>query len=110
MRYSIYELYDDHLHNKISIGILFTGTGHTINDPNESTPNLAFNKRVIMSSVTMPFIGDSCVDGYLSTMCHTNHEARPYIWIDLGKSYAVRRIDIFNRNGYGNDLEGFLLL
>lgn len=63
--------------------------------------NLAYNKKVVMSSTSGPFIGDSCVDGFLRTFCHTNRESRPYLWIDLGKSYDIRRIDIFNRNGYG---------
>ncbi|CAC5389178.1 unnamed protein product [Mytilus coruscus] len=46
------------------------------------------------------------VDGDLSTMFHTRFEKNPYWWVDLGSSFSVHHVEIWNRNGtsYGRRL------
>ena len=49
---------------------------------------------------------ESAVDGYLTTYQRTAPEDKPYWWVDLGRSYYVTRIDIYNADitprRYGN--------
>ncbi|XP_052075154.1 uncharacterized protein LOC127712633 [Mytilus californianus] len=46
------------------------------------------------------------VDGNLSSMFHTRLEKNPYWWVDLGSSFSVHHVEIWNRGGrsYGNRL------
>ncbi|VDI62272.1 Hypothetical predicted protein [Mytilus galloprovincialis] len=47
----------------------------------------------------------SAVDGDLSTIFHTNHDKTPYWWVDLGGSFSVQHVEIWNRaHGYGRRL------
>ncbi|XP_052086087.1 fucolectin-6-like [Mytilus californianus] len=47
----------------------------------------------------------SAVDGDLSTMFHTNNEKTPYWWVDLGGSFSVQHVEIWNRaHNYGRRL------
>ena len=35
-------------------------------------------------------------------MCHTEFEPAPWLAIDYGTSVTVRRVEIFNRDGFGD--------
>ena len=51
------------------------------------------------------YAAGNCIDGDTETMhgqgpnalCHTNHEATPWIAIDYGTRVIVERVEIFNR-------------
>ena len=41
-----------------------------------------------------------CIDGNTKTNCHTNNNHHyPWLTLDFGKSFAINRVDIFNRVG-----------
>ncbi|CAG2251805.1 unnamed protein product [Mytilus edulis] len=44
-------------------------------------------------------------DGNATTFSHTNKDNYPYLWIDLGRVYDIKRIEIINRSeSYGHRL------
>ena len=67
-----------------------------------------------MSSTAISTYGalapDQCIDGNtvpVATLphggiCHTNHDATPWIAIDYGTRVIVERVEIFNRDGSGD--------
>ena len=41
-----------------------------------------------------------CIDGNTKTNCHTNNDHHyPWLILDFGKTFAINRVDIFNRVG-----------
>ena len=72
--------------------------------------NLALGKRCSQSSTFGEVCGKS-VDGNLETYAHTKHagywggsnygEGYPWWYVDLGNTYKVKRVDIYNRLNSG---------
>ncbi|CAC5393875.1 unnamed protein product [Mytilus coruscus] len=75
--------------------------------------DLAVNKKCGQSSTFL----DACnhaIDGNLVTFSHTGHTgfsdgvnygtSKPYWWVDLGNTYKVRRVDVYNRLTSGHRL------
>ncbi|CAG2256712.1 unnamed protein product [Mytilus edulis] len=73
----------------------------TVAKVNNCTINLkevAYNKSAEQSSVYEMLSALEAVDGNVNTYMHTNLEQSPFWIVDLGKTYQIRRIEIFNRN------------
>lgn len=51
------------------------------------------------------FPAGSAVDGDLGTISHTLHEYNPYWWVDLGRMYRVKRIEVYNRKDCCGELQ-----
>ena len=49
----------------------------------------------------------NCIDGDMTNICHSREPAErsPWLAIDYGTSVTVNRVEIFNRNIYGNRLK-----
>jgi hypothetical protein len=72
--------------------------------------NVAVNKRVTQSSVSWGGVPERAVDGnrsghfYLAqSTAHTARQADPWWEVDLGESYDIERVLIWNRSDYGSD-------
>jgi hypothetical protein len=67
--------------------------------------NLALHKTATMSSMyAAEYPGSKCVDGDRTpaSLCATNSEANPWWQVDLGASYALSQVVVYNRAGdYG---------
>jgi hypothetical protein len=60
--------------------------------------NLALGKPAQMSSQLAPgYEASACVDGIGKGLCHTGRETNPWWQVDLGRSYALGEIDVYNR-------------
>ena len=46
------------------------------------------------------FIATNCIDGITDTgkICHTKNDRYPWLALDFGKTFAINRVDIFNRH------------
>ncbi|VDI72052.1 Hypothetical predicted protein [Mytilus galloprovincialis] len=76
--------------------------------------NVALNKKIQQSSWlanTRSWGNYICCaveyanDGNATTFSHTNKDNYPYLWIDLGRVYDIKRIEIINRSeSYGERL------
>ena len=68
--------------------------------------NLALHKTATMSSMyDAAYPGSKCVDGDRTpaSLCATNTEANPWWQVDLGASYALSQVVVYNRAGqYGS--------
>ncbi|CAC5416555.1 unnamed protein product [Mytilus coruscus] len=61
---------------------------------------VAYGKPAEQSSVYGGVASASrAVDGNVNTIMHTNIQHSPYWMVDLGKTYQIKRIEIFNVNG-----------
>ncbi|XP_063397488.1 uncharacterized protein LOC134681774 [Mytilus trossulus] len=75
--------------------------------------DLAYKKNCGQSS-TYRDACNNAVDGNLETFSHTGHTgfsngvyngtSKPSWWVDLGNTYKVRRVDVYNRLSSGNRL------
>ena len=59
--------------------------------------DFARGKAVSMSSQYGEFVGQRLVDGNPLTFMHTNSEFKPWVEVNLGREYAVARLEIDNR-------------
>ncbi|CAG2247766.1 unnamed protein product [Mytilus edulis] len=59
---------------------------------------VANGKPAEQSSVLAGLSASRAVDGSVNTYMHTLKEQSPYWIVDLGKTYQIKRIEIFNRN------------
>ncbi|CAG2213936.1 unnamed protein product [Mytilus edulis] len=70
------------------------------NSYHDCTVNLkevAYEKPAEQSSVYGGGYASRAVDGNVNTYMHTDIEQSPYWSVDLGKTYQIKRIEIFNR-------------
>ncbi|VDI14615.1 Hypothetical predicted protein, partial [Mytilus galloprovincialis] len=62
---------------------------------------VAYGKSCTQSSTSAVNVGyhsaSKAVDGDLNTFMHTDLDQSPYWIVDLGKTYQIKRIEIFNR-------------
>ncbi|CAG2220860.1 unnamed protein product [Mytilus edulis] len=82
--------------------------------PNNVVKNVALKKRIQQSSwyaKTRSRGNYICCateyanDGNATTFSHTNYDNFPYLWVDLGRMYDIKRIEIINRSeSYGQRL------
>ncbi|XP_076109482.1 uncharacterized protein LOC143078505 [Mytilus galloprovincialis] len=80
------------------------------NKPNNGViKNVALKKRIQQSSwyaKTRSWGNYICCateyanDGNATTFSHTNYENSPYLWVDLGHVYDIKRIEIINRSDH----------
>ncbi|CAH1252246.1 PLG [Branchiostoma lanceolatum] len=65
--------------------------------------NIALGKPAFQSTVVWDMVGGLAVDGntntdyYAGSCQHNDNEHNPSWWVDLGKSYTINRVVIFNR-------------
>ncbi|XP_062574338.1 uncharacterized protein LOC134275769, partial [Saccostrea cucullata] len=72
---------------------------------------LARGKKSFLSSTLAHFKPAVCNNGNLNDFCHTKIDATPWYRIDLGKSYSVDEVRIFNRrNCCGNRFRNAVIL
>ena len=45
------------------------------------------------------YVWTTWIHGYVLRICHTTHEPYPWLAIDYGKTFAIDRVEIFNRRG-----------
>ena len=59
--------------------------------------NVAYNKKVTLSSKYPPHKGSNAVNGLFDDLAHTDRERSPWLRIDLGRSYHIHEIEVFAR-------------
>ena len=59
--------------------------------------NVAYNKKVTLSSEYPPHIGSNAVNGLFDDLAHTDRERSPWLRIDLGRNYHIHEIEVFAR-------------
>nr|XP_022301562.1 fucolectin-7-like [Crassostrea virginica] len=59
--------------------------------------NVAYNKKVTLSSEYPPHIGSKAVNGLFDDLAHTDRERSPWLRIDLGRNYHIHEIEVFAR-------------
>ncbi|XP_063400105.1 uncharacterized protein LOC134684727 [Mytilus trossulus] len=64
---------------------------------------VAYGKSCKQSSTAGVEYASKAVDGDLNTYAHTDKNHLPYWFVDLGKFFQVKRIEIFNRNRGSRD-------
>ncbi|XP_048766761.2 uncharacterized protein LOC130046330 [Ostrea edulis] len=75
--------------------ILNTKGSHTYS---KCVANVAIGKSVSVSSTHSGFPPSNAVNGYLNDFMHTSgEESKPWLTIDLGGTFLVQQIEIFNR-------------
>lgn len=57
---------------------------------------IAYGKQARQSSDYDNRKASASVDGNLNTYGHTNLDESPYLEVDLGNEFQIKRIDIFN--------------
>ena len=80
--------------------------------------NVALNRRIHQSSwyaKTRSWGNYKCCaadyanDGNATTFSHTNYEYSPYLWVDLGRVYDIKRIEIINRSDQAGEFSSVIL-
>ncbi|XP_052072685.1 uncharacterized protein LOC127710760 [Mytilus californianus] len=66
--------------------------------------DVSFKKMTGQSSNYKRFRARAGNDGDLSTFFHTGNQRNPYWWVDLGSSFSVHHVEIWNRRRNGNRL------
>lgn len=73
---------------------------------NSSTPNIALNKVVTVSSIeNSSYPGSSAVDGNMTTRWSSAFSDPQWIYVDLGTSYSISRVKINWEAAYGRDYQ-----
>lgn len=65
----------------------------------EELKNVAYSKKVTLSSENSLYPGSKAVNGILTDFAHTAPEKHPWLIIDLGATYEVHQIEVFARSG-----------
>ncbi|XP_052676765.1 pentraxin fusion protein-like [Crassostrea angulata] len=65
----------------------------------EELRNVAYSKKVTLSSENSLYPGSNAVNGILTDFAHTAPEKHPWLIIDLGATYEVHEIEVFARSG-----------
>ena len=75
-----------------------------------ATGNLALGKKATMSSQYGGFAASRGVNGKTTDFFHTRYQNMPWFRVDLGRSYNVQRVVLFNRKDCCGKLYMYLIL
>lgn len=65
----------------------------------EELKNVAYSKKVTLSSENSLYPGSKAVNGIRTDFAHAGLEKHPWLIIDLGATYEVHEIEVFARSG-----------
>ena len=81
-------------------------SGEETNNPAVSGQNVAVNKNVIQSgSESSSMAADKAVDGNTNTRWSSDFNDNAWMYVDLGNTYAVNKINILWENAYGKEYD-----
>ena len=89
----------------VSQGTIFGSANVNVADPGTPTDNLAEGKPVFTSTAEGDYVGANAVDGSVNTRWSSVFADPQWIYVDLGKAYAIDRVVIEWEAAMGGDYD-----